>query len=594
MRLLDTVSFELKEFNDNKIPKYAILSHTWEKEEVSFQDMQSGNAKPKIGYSKIVGACRMAGSRELRYIWIDTCCIDKTSSAELTEAINSMYRWYQNAQVCFAYLSDVHAAEDILSKGSSFSKSRWFTRGWTLQELIAPSVVVFYSNDWQYIGTKIFGKIDDLSRKISAVTRVDAEVLGGRDPQSISIAKRMSWASRRITTRKEDIAYCLMGLFGVNMPLLYGEGERAFIRLQEEIMKVSDDHSLFAWRDAVDLTRSDPLLNRSQPKRRRMSSEELSFQGLLARSPAYFAHSNNIIPFPSDHISTPYSTTNRGLRIELVLLPGLGDDIYSGVLNCWDVTQPCGPLGIHLKCLSPPNGDQFARVFSDELQHISRTRGEGTLDILPTRTLYVKENPQVTQSQHSDIDIAYLFSIPKLQPSTGYYNSAVHPPSRWSPLDGILSLPSKSFGVAGVLLFESVSKGELAKRMPFMVVVAVNCNFCVSIRIEAGKDLKKVYERNEFLLEDDSKRRPKLGGPHSYTLQAHRVVGGYSEGPKKMPEVGSTHSYTPRVHLDLGGYWAGAWVESAQTEVQTKIGPRNVFTVHVNTGVYTTNPRGGI
>lgn len=107
MRLLDTSSFELREFWDNEIPLYAILSHTWEKEEVSFQDMQSSRATTKAGYAKILGSCKQATLDGLKYIWIDTCCIDKSSSAELTEAINLMYRWYKNAHVCYAYLSDV-------------------------------------------------------------------------------------------------------------------------------------------------------------------------------------------------------------------------------------------------------------------------------------------------------------------------------------------------------------------------------------------------------------------------------------------------------------------------------------------------------
>ena len=163
----------------------------------------------------------------------DLCCIDKTSSAELSEAINSMYRWYQESGVCYAYLADVPP--------NAFSKSRWFTRGWTLQELIAPSTVIFLDQKWQEIGTK-----SSLQRVISEITGIPTDILLGGDLEDASIAQRMSWASKRETTRVEDAAYCLMGIFSIHMPMLYGEGERAFIRLQEEIMRVSDDHSLFA------------------------------------------------------------------------------------------------------------------------------------------------------------------------------------------------------------------------------------------------------------------------------------------------------------------------------------------------------------
>jgi hypothetical protein len=149
-----------------------------------------------------------------------------------------MFAWYQNAEVCYVYLSDVSAQMD------SFATARWFSRGWTLQELIAPSKVDFYARDWVRIGSK-----RSLSKLLEEITKIHSSFLTGEESiKETSIAERMSWASRRQTSRPEDMAYCLMGLFSVNMPMLYGEGERAFIRLQEEIIKVSDDHSIFAWR----------------------------------------------------------------------------------------------------------------------------------------------------------------------------------------------------------------------------------------------------------------------------------------------------------------------------------------------------------
>lgn len=208
----------------------------------------------------------------------------------------------------------------------AFGASRWFTRGWTLQELIAPATVEFYAQDWTRIGTK-----EELSHVLSQITGIDEPTLKGRDVKEVSVAKRMmSWASKRVTTRIEDIAHCLIGIFGVNLPLLYGEGEAAYIRLQEEIMKSSDDQSLFAWEDrsAVhDLPRGSGLkvcLSSEDGVETKVLLEEssLSFRprplpGFLARSPAEFENSGNIISYRNWDISTPYAMTNQGLRMQL-------------------------------------------------------------------------------------------------------------------------------------------------------------------------------------------------------------------------------------------------------------------------------------
>ena len=234
MRLVHSTTLCLSEFSEADIPPYAILSHRWEEDEASFQDMDGRDADKKAGYQKIKHFCRTAAEDGFEYVWVDICCIDKTNSSELSEAINSMYRWYKDSEVCYAYLSDVDSGEDPHAPESSFSKSRWFTRGWTLQELIAPSIVVFYSSDWKEIGTN-----SSLQDVIEAVTGIHVSAfLGDHDDlRNFSIAQRMSWAANRETTRTEDLAYCLLGLFDISMPMLYGEGEGAFIRLQEEIIK---------------------------------------------------------------------------------------------------------------------------------------------------------------------------------------------------------------------------------------------------------------------------------------------------------------------------------------------------------------------
>ncbi|OCK96314.1 HET-domain-containing protein, partial [Cenococcum geophilum 1.58] len=242
MRLLNSRTLQLEEFiGDANVPPYAILSHTWGEEEVTLRDMIStaGSLKEKKGFKKIQNCCSQALADGLHWAWVDTCCIDKTSSAELSEAINSMFRWYSRSKVCYAYLTDV----PYDGFDDSLPKSRWFTRGWTLQELLAPSSVVYYSAEWTRIGDN-----EDLISVLRNVTRIDEGILSRtKGLDWISVAEKMSWAATRETTRVEDMAYCLLGIFDVNMPLLYGEGERAFQRLQEEILRNSQDQSLFAW-----------------------------------------------------------------------------------------------------------------------------------------------------------------------------------------------------------------------------------------------------------------------------------------------------------------------------------------------------------
>jgi Heterokaryon incompatibility protein (HET) len=325
MRLINTTTLTLEYFIGDNVPPYAILSHTWGEEEVMFQDISDTKKILKWkGYTKIRDACDLARRDEWEYIWIDTCCINKESSAELSESINSMYNWYRNAQICYAYLNDVPRNDiDPNSPQSAFYQSRWFTRGWTLQELLAPSDVIFYDKEWNEIGTKF-----RLQGTISGVTGIEPDIIvDNRYLMDVAVAQRMSWAAKRQTTRGEDMAYCLMGLFGVNMPLLYGEGpEKAFIRFQEEIMKTSDDHSIFAW------TTDD---------------EPEQGWGLLARSPAAFATSGNITMMELHNRAPrpPYHMTNRGLKINLPLRPlqdgdpfprnhNYPDDLFLVALNC--------------------------------------------------------------------------------------------------------------------------------------------------------------------------------------------------------------------------------------------------------------------
>ncbi|KAI5981745.1 heterokaryon incompatibility protein-domain-containing protein, partial [Pisolithus albus] len=223
---------------------YAILSHRWWEVEVAEED----EVRQRAGYQKIIKSCEQAKKDGYEWLWVDTCCIDKRSSAELSEAINSMYRWYQNARVCYAYLNDVCEStcpteRDVNEFAESNGWPEWFVRGWTLQELIAPQEVQFFNKDWVHIDSK-----RHLASTLEDITGIPCEVLtGGLAGKRLSVAQIMSWAAERKTTRVEDRAYSLMGLFGVNMPMLYGEGKKAFRRLQLEIIREYCDQSIFAW-----------------------------------------------------------------------------------------------------------------------------------------------------------------------------------------------------------------------------------------------------------------------------------------------------------------------------------------------------------
>ena len=233
-------SFSLTSFAGDNIPSYAILSHMWgrDDQEVTFQDLINAVESSKTGYRKIQFCGEQAKRDGLRYFWVDSCCIDKSSSAELSEAINSMFRWYRNAAKCYVYLSDVSTSDSTQHTHSSqrpyesaFRQSRWFTRGWTLQELLAPLSVEFFSQEGKRLGDK-----KSLELEIHETTGIPVQALQGSPLSQFSVMERMSWAKKRETTREEDMAYSLLGVFDVSMPLIYGEGvESAFRRLQKQI-----------------------------------------------------------------------------------------------------------------------------------------------------------------------------------------------------------------------------------------------------------------------------------------------------------------------------------------------------------------------
>jgi hypothetical protein len=232
---------------DNEIPPYAILSHTWDVDEFLYEDLVNETGKNKIGYKKIQFCGKQAASDDLQYFWVDTCCIDKWNLNELSHAINSMFRFYQNAVKCYTLLPDVsedNKIDESVDKTPwevDFQRSRWFTRGWTLQELIAPMSVEFFSSSHQLLGDK-----KSLEQQIQKITNIPVEALRGNPLSSFSIEDRMSWTKNRETTEEEDSAYCLLGIFNVKMPLIYGEGrEQALYRLRKDVESESVEQTPF-------------------------------------------------------------------------------------------------------------------------------------------------------------------------------------------------------------------------------------------------------------------------------------------------------------------------------------------------------------
>ncbi|TBU34187.1 heterokaryon incompatibility protein-domain-containing protein [Dichomitus squalens] len=349
MRLLNTFTGAFESFDDPRAVRYAILSHVWQlasdhgqSAELSYQQLlalQDSAADPVDLFDKLSAvapkvyhACQVAKRDGFRYIWIDSCCIDKASSAELTESINSMFDWYRSGKACYAYLHDVNDGLDPKPVTSKFCRSRWFTRGWTLQELLAPCNVLFLSKDWRPIESKYV-----LASTISRITGIPIPILRHEQPLStVPVAQRMSWAYQRQTTKIEDQAYCLLGMFDINMTPIYGEGREAFIRLQQSILEHIPDQSILAWGPRAPF---DSLFSITPPSHLAMPSV-LSLQHhdnrypesyLLASSPHPFISATDIAIISPESLAhdlgldqpirPKYETTPYGIRTKCAIMP---------------------------------------------------------------------------------------------------------------------------------------------------------------------------------------------------------------------------------------------------------------------------------
>jgi hypothetical protein len=406
MRLLNSTTLDFQVFNDEQLPPYAILSHTWGDEEVSYQDhsfMQRLAVVPKelrenaaytavlesaagldfmtvdkipinqrAGYRKIKQTAKIAKEMDLKWLWVDTCCIDKSSSAELQEAINAMYRWYQQSTFCLVYLEDCEAKLDGRPTEEDLEEmlmsSKWITRGWTLQELIAPRAVTFYDSAWQPITEKLKSL-----PTIHRVTRIPEYVLATGNTSQASVAQRMSWAAHRTTSRVEDIAYSLLGIFEVHMPMLYGERANAFLRLQEEIIRKTPDDSIFAWTS--------------------MNGSRSKYRGMLARSPKEFEKCINVSRGYGN-----FAISNMGLRIEMDTMrikSDQGDEsVYLGLLNARLHGQNQNTyISIEFQNLVDHN---CVRISSDHIENWHKKR----LQDFVKRTLYFEHLPRIPPPPH--------------------------------------------------------------------------------------------------------------------------------------------------------------------------------------------------
>jgi hypothetical protein len=362
MRLLNTETLQLT--NDSAHPathKFAILSHRWQQPEITFaelnrdadylkkQTLQTPSAK------KIRQACDVARKRNppLEWIWIDTCCIDKSNAVEEARCINSMYEWYAKAAVCITFLHDV----DSLSADQQ--RSEWFDRGWCLQELLAPRYMEFFGRNWNFIGVK-----HQLANEITHWTGIEGKYLTGQaDIRTASVAARMSWMAGRTTTFVEDIAYSMLGLLGVYMAPQYGEGVNAFLRLQKTLLENSTDESLFAWT----IPQHGLQCYRSLGSSVAWAPREW---GLLAPSPDCFANSGDVVVDPAKVVTRPYGGYRLSARGVIIHTPLKGHtDVMNFlgrprseivlILNCWGGTGPRAPT-LHVELSQ--RGEEYVRI----------------------------------------------------------------------------------------------------------------------------------------------------------------------------------------------------------------------------------------
>ncbi|KAK3393921.1 hypothetical protein B0H63DRAFT_555214 [Podospora didyma] len=444
MRLVNTHSRRLENFYQHPIEPYAILSHTWgkEEEELSFRDMMAVDKDHSVGErtAKLEGCCAQAQKDGIKYVWIDTCCIDKTNAVELGEAINSMFRWYQKSAICYTYLSDIQPG---LSARDLVPSSRWFTRGWTLQELLASPKITFFDSAWNLLGTKPV-----LAGLIGQATGIPHHILTGiAGLDTASVAQRMSWAAKRTTTRPEDMAYCLLGIFEVMIPPLYGEGlEAAFERLQEAIMKKTRDDSILAWSlgsmgDMMRIALAAPISG-----------------GVLASSPAAFEGCGDIVQRSQTETQIQaFEIFGGTMPISIALInPGAEISrihevpVLYGYLSCGPKRHPDDCVAIPLvECSSAERGSSshsppvFLRPRSLNAICLGRPN-----DIIPPQTILIRKDRAGDGTQSEDK--SDWFYLPGPYPWNATLDE-VYPPESFDSEKAMIKTPHGGVGMEKTL-----------------------------------------------------------------------------------------------------------------------------------------------
>ncbi|KAI0366491.1 HET-domain-containing protein [Pilatotrama ljubarskyi] len=552
MWLLTTNRAELLELAEP--PKeYAILSHVWRRKEQTFEAVRaiarrcasSGENPRDLVADKIRKCCQWAEAHGFKLLWIDTCCINKASSAELSEAINSMYMWYAQATVCYAYLHDTDDGENPSDLSSSFRASRWFTRGWTLQELIAPRDVVFLSMNWQPLASKM-----TIAKLLEEITGIDAAVLRGqRSLDEISVARRMSWASMRETSRLEDQAYSLMGIFGVNLPTIYGEGSEAFIRLQEEIMRRSPDRSLLAWGPQRPLSEV-VVAYRSSIFPTPQGVTYIQQSCLLARSPGDFRNVANIVSVAVEDLASafdisaersPLTVSSYGARTmfplirfanhcTLALLPCQQHGAYVALVLRFQGTN--GPWAIGTRVHMAETRVARRRPSSDHPE--TRTGIVTDTQVHPIRCVLIRSREDLASCMQCPLRLGETIPAPIWNAVFIAYRaqhilvrSQDHTPKPWSrrpvfapcklviPVWTLKELARSGYELSAVppSAFLDLNPGQ---RLPLVFTAALTANHWTAFAVHVGADrvVRPAWWNQSPLLADEQKPAPLWSTVH--------------------------------------------------------------------------------
>lgn len=486
MWLINVETLELEEFLNETRPQYAILSHTWGDKETTFSKFVESVHVARSD-RKIFNTCSLTKNHGLKYAWIDTCCIDKRSSAELTEAINSMFRWYEDAIVCFVYLEDVLPSTSI---AEGIRDCRWRTRGWTLQELIAPTKIVFFDSEWQPIGTKA-----DLLKHLVDYTRIPVKVLTKDHPLALyEAASKMAWASERHTSRTEDLAYCLMGIFDVNMPLLYGEGKKAFQRLQQEILAKRPEISLLLWQgwtdSGIDLEKYKWELSTHEERQSLTSigfhlDLQSSFSPVLAECPRDFCIADSDVRIVIDE-AVDVSLTQQNLVMHndagKLHIMECGLSTVSQPMQYWldvrgimrtKMLNENAKIWLPLRKIAPS-------TFAIEGRRNFMPSTEGLVSVSGMTKMCLVRRPGVhTIARAIDARTFGIRISTQLLP--GFYISAVRPKSHWDPTEQIFFPGTQGRGNEAV--FAITLQSVTADEQKLVILCDPDCSVAKSCKV---------------------------------------------------------------------------------------------------------------